>query len=130
MVKEIGLVAASATVGMAGAVAPAPWSLAWFAGFMPVVVAVIVVIITRELIEEKSRVKNTRKYNILLMALCAIVTAGLVREYELGVVSAILTGLGVGTTGIGILAWGKPLLAALLSKAQSALSPPPDDLAP
>lgn len=123
MFYRVGLFAAGsalpAAVGVA-TVSPSS-SLAWIAPAMPVVIGVIMVILSRAILDMKAKRKERWKYNALVMTLCSIFTAVWVHEWTLTAGQATLFGLGVGASGVGIIKFGKPLVALMMQKGADTL---------
>ncbi len=93
---------------------------------MPVIISVIMVVIVRSIFDMNASKKRAWNYNLLVIALCSIFSGVFVHEYAMTAGQACLFGMGVGGMGIGIISFGKPVLLAIIGKAQEALKPPPD----
>lgn len=79
-------------------------------------------VIVRALVDMDSKKKRTWNYNALVMLLCSIFTGVLVHEYELTAGAAMMLGIGTGATGVGIISYGKPILASLVAKLNESVN--------
>jgi len=113
------------TSGAVGVAASPVTKYAWVVDLMPMVIAVIMVIIVRAIIDMNAAKKRAWNYNLLVMTLCSIFTAVFVHEYSLSAGAATLFGMGTGAMGVGIISFGKPMLLAVITKAQESLKTPP-----
>jgi hypothetical protein len=123
MFYRVGLFAASsavpAAVGVATSNAGNP--LFWIAPLMPMVIGVIMVILSRAILDMKAKRKEKTSYNILVMLMCSIFCAVMVHENGLTAGAACLLGMGTGVFGVGILAFGKPILVAVIAKLSETI---------
>jgi hypothetical protein len=94
---------------------------AWVIPWMPVIVGVVVLILTRLIMDMNASKKREWNYNTAVMCLCAIVTGVFVHEWHLTASQATLFGMGAGAAGVSIIGFGKPLLLVVLAKAQDGL---------
>lgn len=110
-------VAATAVVGATST----NQNMAWIAGWLPVLIGVVVVVLTRLIMDMNSTKKREWTYNTVVLILCSVVTAVFVHEWHLTAGQATLFGMGAGASGVGIISFGKPALLAILTKAQEGL---------
>ncbi|SFQ00618.1 hypothetical protein SAMN04488241_1219 [Sphingomonas rubra] len=89
---------------------------------MPMLVGVIMCVIVRALIDMDSKKKRGWNYNLLVMVLCSVFTAVMVHEYALSSGGAMMLGVGSGATGVGLINYGKPVLAALVDKLNDSVN--------
>ncbi len=109
-----------------GAAAAPTNPYAWLIGLLPMLVSVIMVVMVRALIDMQIQKKQRWNYNILVMIFCSIFAAVVVHEYALSMVTAMLLGIGVGSTGVGLIKFGKPVLLSFMKKAVDTLEDPPE----
>lgn len=114
--------ATTSAVGLVAANPQAASSYQWVSDFMPVAVGIMMCVIVRALIDMDSQKKRVWSYNALTMLLCSIFTGVLVHEYSLTAGGGMLLGVGAGATGVGIISYGKPMLAALVGKLNEAVN--------
>ncbi|WP_143090228.1 hypothetical protein [Sphingomonas rubra] len=115
----------TATTSMVGVVAANPRaasSYQWVSDMMPMLVGVIMCVIVRALIDMDSKKKRGWNYNLLVMVLCSVFTAVMVHEYALSSGGAMMLGVGSGATGVGLINYGKPVLAALVDKLNDSVN--------
>lgn len=125
MLDRAAIVAVSTlTTAAVGAAASPKGQYDLIAESLPIAIGVIMCIIVRALIDMEAKKKKAWNYNVLVMVLCSIFTAVFVHEYELTAGAAMLFGIATGATGVGIISYGKPLLASIIGKANDAMNGP------
>jgi hypothetical protein len=97
-------------------------SYGWISQVMPIAVGIIMCVIVRAIVDMDAKKKRTWNYNALTMLLCSIFTGVIVHEYALSAGGAMMLGIGTGATGVGLISYGKPVLASLIGKLNEAVN--------
>lgn len=107
--------AAGAAAALPLVTAPVTWD---FLGYPyqpgPVLVSVLAVAITRAILFIQNDSRRQLALDILVTALCALVSALWTQAHSLGLLAAGITGIGVSAIGLGIIGMAKGQVGAAL----------------
>jgi hypothetical protein len=121
LVFSAGVTAAGTSVAVSSA-SPYAW-------LIPIVCGCLAALLVRGIVVSKpTRLKKAWVFEALVTALSVLVTGVAVADQHFGVMSATMTGIGLGGLGVGIITIGKTWAGTVITNlAKSVLSVSPDD---